>query len=150
MAPNKHYKPKHQTLCWQCEWAAGKGGKCPWATRFEPVPGWNAKPTKVLSASATITSDGKPQYIDSFDVKECPLFELMTELKRRKAEAEKKVQERQSILQDKDKTYELVERLWIGELKTPEEICEETGLSMWKVYGIIQKIKENWKNERYE
>lgn len=65
-------KAKHTTLCFECEWAAGKEKKCPWASKFEPVPGWKAIPTKI---------DGNGRSYNSFDVYECPLFELMHEIK---------------------------------------------------------------------
>lgn len=58
------------TLCWKCEWAAGKDKKCPWATKFQPVPDWDAEPTKVYCP------EKKDSYIDSFIVKKCPLFEI--------------------------------------------------------------------------
>lgn len=67
------FTPKQPTKCWECEWAAGKNGKCPWATKFEPVPGWEAIPTKLLVSGR--------QKIDSFIVVECPEFELMREIK---------------------------------------------------------------------
>lgn len=44
------------TLCWRCEKACIRG--CSWAARFEPVPGWDAKP------------NGK-----SYQVNACPEFE---------------------------------------------------------------------------
>ena len=67
------FDPKEPTKCWECEWAGGKNGKCPWATKFEPVPGWKAIPTKILVSDR--------QKIDSFIVVECPEFELMREIK---------------------------------------------------------------------
>ena len=69
------------TLCWTCEWAAGKDGKCPWATEFSAVEGWKAKPTKILRQCQS--NKTKREYTDSYIVYECPLYELMTELKRR-------------------------------------------------------------------
>ncbi len=55
------------TLCWNCKWATGKEGRCPWARSLTPVDGWGAKKVK-LKVSAT-------DYTDSYIVKECPLFE---------------------------------------------------------------------------
>ena len=69
------------TLCWTCEWAGGKDEKCPWAKDFTPVEGWKATPTKILRQSQT--SKIEKEYTDSFIVHKCPLYELMTELKRR-------------------------------------------------------------------
>lgn len=74
---------KHHTLCWTCQWAAGKDKKCPWACKFQPVPGWKAIPTEL---KATIGSAFDK--IDSFDVYECPQYELMDEMKRRVVENE--------------------------------------------------------------
>ena len=52
-----------QTLCWDCQRAVKE---CPWSANFEPVPGWDAEPTLIMSES---------QPIPSFHVKSCPLFE---------------------------------------------------------------------------
>ena len=54
------------TLCWHCEWATGKEGKCPWVRSFTPVPGWTAKKTYLRQ------SEG--QFTESYIVKDCPLF----------------------------------------------------------------------------
>lgn len=54
-----------ETLCWDCEKALGY---CPWSERFDPVPGWNATPTKIP------LYDGNGGYMDSFLVHECPMF----------------------------------------------------------------------------
>ena len=70
---------KKNTLCWVCEWAAGKDEKCPWACKFEPVPGWNATPTKVKADKQSVHRE-----IDSFIVHECPEFKMLEELQRRK------------------------------------------------------------------
>ncbi len=59
------------TICWECKWAAGKDKKCPRATKFEPVPGWKATPTKVTGDKYS-----RNKSIDSFIVHECPQFEL--------------------------------------------------------------------------
>ena len=45
---------------------------CSWEQEFKPVPGWTAKKTKVLAASASKDKDS--QHIDSYDVISCPLF----------------------------------------------------------------------------
>lgn len=55
---------KHATLCWICDKA---GGKCSWSNDFTPIDGWKAIPTKL--------SVGCGNFIDSFDVYECPEFE---------------------------------------------------------------------------
>lgn len=53
------------TLCWRCKNAAGF---CSWSDKsFTPVDGWTAIPTKI--------KNGRNDYMDSFEVIECPLFE---------------------------------------------------------------------------
>ncbi len=141
-----HYTPKPQTKCWECEWAAGKDHKCPWANEFKPVPGWKAEQTQVLVANGNYTGDGKPQYVDSFIVKECPLFEEMQFIKRQRAEIAKKLEANKSIIKDKDKSLELVARLWIDEHKDISQIVAETGLPYWKVAYYQRTIKERIKN----
>ena len=54
------------TLCWHCEWATGKEGKCPWVRSFTPVPGWTAKQTYLRQTEG--------QFTESYIVKDCPLF----------------------------------------------------------------------------
>ena len=53
-----------------------KNGKCPWACKFKPVEGWKAEPTKIRCR------DHETGYIDSFDVYECPLFQLAEAIKK--------------------------------------------------------------------
>lgn len=54
---------KKYTLCWTCQNAYNG---CPWSRNFEPVPGWQATPTKIKMGES---------YIDSFQVHECPMFQ---------------------------------------------------------------------------
>lgn len=61
---------RHSTLCWDCEKSFGR---CSWSKDFVPVKNWKAKPTKILSAYGLV---------DSFDVYECPEFELRARLKK--------------------------------------------------------------------
>lgn len=67
-------KTSHETLCWHCQKAAGR---CSWSKNFTPIEGWTAEPTrvKVNKSSRYVTE------LDSFDVYECPEFELMERLK---------------------------------------------------------------------
>ena len=61
------------TLCCDCVRAGyGDDSTCPWERSFEPVPGWKAKPTRLLQSRKP---NGKPIYDDSFLVMECPLYE---------------------------------------------------------------------------
>ena len=56
------------TLCWDCQRAAGPN-MCPWASHFQPVPGWKAKPT-------LINMGGRADGIShSYQVMEFPLYE---------------------------------------------------------------------------
>lgn len=57
------FKAKPPTLCWDC--ANATSPKCPWADRGEPVPGWDAKPTKIKFSG---------EKTDSYLVIKCPLF----------------------------------------------------------------------------
>jgi hypothetical protein len=54
------------TLCWKCKKASGGLG-CEWASRFEPVKGWDAVPTTIPLQNGLRA--------DSFCVKSCPKFE---------------------------------------------------------------------------
>lgn len=63
---NKWHSQMKETLCWECKWATGLDGVCPWAKDGTPVDGWKAKKTKIKSATELRTN--------SFKVIECPLF----------------------------------------------------------------------------
>lgn len=117
---------KRETLCWRCEWAAGKDGKCAWASRFKPVPGWKATPT-------VLTPDDRP--VDSFDVIECPLFEKDHRIQKKRRNFRRLTEE---DLRD-------IERL-INEGHTSYYIADITGFDKRTAYGAIKKIKER-KNE---
>lgn len=54
-----------ESLCWGCNKCTGF---CPWSQDFTPVKGWDAEPTK-------IQTEIPDEYIDSFFVKSCPLYE---------------------------------------------------------------------------
>lgn len=56
------------TLCWDC--AKAVGGKCPWASRAEPVEGWRARKTRIK-----FHQWGTVIYDKSYVVYYCPLFE---------------------------------------------------------------------------
>ena len=56
------------TLCWSCKKSTGF---CSWSEDFIPVEGWKAIPTKIKATS----SPRDNRFIDSFLVRECPLFE---------------------------------------------------------------------------
>lgn len=56
------------TLCWECKWATGLEGKCPWVSKGQAVKGWKAERTTIKSARVEYTTD-------SYFVKKCPLFE---------------------------------------------------------------------------
>lgn len=47
-------------------------GTCSWEKSFIPVPGWTAVKTKVLIASPSLRKNR--EYVESYDVKSCPLF----------------------------------------------------------------------------
>lgn len=54
-----------ETLCWGCNKCTGF---CPWSQDFTPVDGWDATPTK-------IETEVPGEYIDSFLIHKCPLYE---------------------------------------------------------------------------
>ena len=53
--------------CWTCTKYLGG---CPWSARFEPVPGWKAKPVKRRAMPHSAK-----EYVDTYDIKSCPLYE---------------------------------------------------------------------------
>ena len=61
------YKPRPDTLCWDCKNSANNG--CEWSRSFKPVEGWNAVPSAILVGGAN------DKYTDSYLVLECPKFE---------------------------------------------------------------------------
>lgn len=61
------YKPRPDTLCWDCKNATNNG--CEWSRSFKPVEGWNAVPSAILVGGAN------DKYMDSYLVLECPKFE---------------------------------------------------------------------------
>ena len=68
-------KSGHSTICWDCE---KQCGKCDWSREFKPVEGWKAIPTKIVTRGRKY-NDGM---IDSYNVYECPEFELRERLKK--------------------------------------------------------------------
>ena len=53
---------ENEQLCYRCQNACGG---CSWSREFQPVEGWDAKPT-------IINGDGEE--IPSFEIKKCPMF----------------------------------------------------------------------------
>lgn len=63
---------RSNVICENCARAAGRRMKeCPWADRFEPVPGWDATPAKLR---ANNLKDDKPRHIDTYAIHACPLW----------------------------------------------------------------------------
>lgn len=52
--------------CWTC---VNYNGGCPWSARFEPVPGWEAKPVKRRAMPHSAK-----EYVDTYDIKFCPMY----------------------------------------------------------------------------
>ena len=50
-------KKMAEQLCWSCSKACG-GSDCPWANKLQPVEGWTAKPSIVMSNYHQINSTG--------------------------------------------------------------------------------------------
>lgn len=128
------------TLCWTCQWAGGKEGKCPWASEFKPVPGWNAEPTKIY------TRDAKGNYIDSFIVNECPLYELMDEIKRQTVEKAGKTRDAEEYRRIREENYKTVKRMYFEECKMPRVIADLTGIDERQIHRIVRRIKERMRN----
>jgi hypothetical protein len=126
-------QPKHKTICWECEWAAGKDGKCPWACSFEPVPGWKAIPTKVKTTE---------RLVESFDVYECPLFELADAIKRGIVRDATKTRPFKR-LPEEEKEY--IKSL-IAEGCSAYSIINLTGHNAKTIYKIIKEVKESENN----
>lgn len=114
-----------ETLCWYCKWAGRKDDKCPWACDFKPVPGWNATPTTISDV------------IDSYDVHECPLFELMDEIKRGVISIEVK---KSRYIRFTERELKIIKEL-LNEGKTPYSIAKTIGFDV----GRIEKIKRDMK-----
>lgn len=55
---------RKESLCWDC---ANACGLCSWSHDFTPVPGWDARATKLYN-------NNKGRFIDSYHVIECPEF----------------------------------------------------------------------------
>ena len=51
-----------ETLCWSCQKAVKE---CPWSANFEPVDGWDADETKIMTHKGVL---------DSYHVRKCPLY----------------------------------------------------------------------------
>ena len=67
---------KKANICFDCKKACGH---CSWSgldakgnPKFEPVPGWTAKKSKMLIGR---NKKGKKLYIDTYHITACPLFE---------------------------------------------------------------------------
>ena len=62
----KKQKRKKPSLCWECHRSVHfKECPCPWAARFEPVPGWKAKVSHIKTPYGTDKT---------YHVTKCPLF----------------------------------------------------------------------------
>ena len=62
------YLEDSEQLCWKCKKACGL---CSWSHHFEQIPGWTAKPIHRRSG----TSKGIDVMMDTFSIKDCPMFE---------------------------------------------------------------------------
>lgn len=68
------------SLCWECKNSVPGGiFGCSWSRKFQPVKGWTAERRELRSSSGR-TGD----FIESYTVKKCPLFER----ERRKEESQ--------------------------------------------------------------
>ena len=55
--------------CWFCANAVPRlGNPCPWAMRFKPVPGWEARPDE-------LPASGKFKPVPTYEILKCPLYD---------------------------------------------------------------------------
>lgn len=110
-------------LCETCQKAYGG---CSWTevdengkVKFEPVPGWDAKPTLKIGGGATYTS---------YDVKSCPLYVQDRDTRKEKREKADKI-DRKDVL----------ELLLQG--MTPPEIAEIMDCNENTIYAIRRALR---------
>ena len=63
-------------LCWCCSKACGG---CSWSRKFEHVEGWKATHHRLCFEKAK--NGRKSRWVDTYDIQECPEFELLQEIK---------------------------------------------------------------------
>lgn len=72
---NRHRKPA--TICWNCNNAVpnaeGTNG-CEWSLMLEPVPGWEAIPSKIISRYQDNYGKKHTRLLKSYTVISCPRF----------------------------------------------------------------------------
>lgn len=71
--PQHHKDKESTTICWDC--AKAYGG-CSWSAKFEPVAGWTAE--KMIRQR---WRRGMDEEWESYDVRECPEFEVEDRMK---------------------------------------------------------------------
>lgn len=119
---------KHSTLCWECEKACGR---CSWSKSFTPVEGWKATPTKVRA-----DQQSRNQYVDSFDVYECPEFEPLKVFNNRR-EAKK-----ESIEKADEELAKKIKKMRFEQGLTYREIGDLVGYSEDALYRFFRKLRE--------
>lgn len=78
-------KGKPLSLCWYCRRSYTNG--CSWAAELEPVPGWEAEPWTLAGG------------IESFNVKECPLFSCDTDYKSERMAPIKRIEDNSAAME---------------------------------------------------
>lgn len=58
------------SICGECQLPIGT---CSWSRSFQPVPGWEATPTRILVQKYS-HGKFKSGYMDSYNVTSCPLY----------------------------------------------------------------------------
>lgn len=75
----KNSNGSETSLCARCAMTT-KG--CPWVNKYEPIPGWDAKPIKKLVSSIkTKKGTFNKTYVDSYRVISCPKFKKYERMK---------------------------------------------------------------------
>lgn len=144
---------KRETLCWGCEKAQKK---CSWSKNFEPVKGWDAKPTKVYIREETLPSGKvKRYYEDSFCVRKCPEFEPLKGMKKdptiddvkwlRSFNKQERIRKHtETDLQKQRREFkELILKMVLEEKKHVPSLAKELGCTRGWIYKIIRKEREN-------
>ena len=125
----------HDTLCWLCQNA---GGNCSWSKSFTPVDGWKAVPTKVQAGFYSKTND--PRFTDSYDVYECPEFELLSEIKNRFSNKKPKKARTDRHSEERNE-YAQIQRL-LSRGKSIDRIARDLGYSESTIYRKIKRYEE--------
>lgn len=123
----------HDSICWKCRKSSGGRG-CPWADKFEPVPGWEAIEGKIWFTSKYQDGTAYRHETPTYDVHYCPLFEM---------------EGKEKIKLNDEAVVRLAAEVYIQAVKdkkrlarkgNPPQLLESTGeiLALDEVYGFFR------------